>query len=199
MRKFTRVGVYERIHEFTAQLLQMEEKNKVEVVDPDPKKFLSKTILVMGNVDVDFFKEIIARVRSVIYIGNDQEIIDVIVNYTLEKDIPLVVSNSTLSQDIRAWYNAHKTLEIYSSSIFSEMELANKYLVNTGPNFSLLVKYISQMELMRNTAVFDHDNFEELKPLYAQFNEYHDAKTNADPPELYNQEELLEIFNKYRP
>lgn len=200
MRKFTKVGTFERIHEYTAELLQMQGKNSVEEIEElDARKFLSKTVLAMGNIDTDFLKEIITRARTIVYIGNDQEVKDVIIQFAAEKDIPQMVDNSGLSYSIQAWYNPQKTFEIYSSDIFSEMELANKYLMNTGPNFGLLVKYISQIELVRNTAVFDHDNFDDLKLIYSKFSEYHDNKTMAVPRETYDEQELLDLFNEYRP
>lgn len=193
-----KLGVFENIHNFTVEILKMQGKNEIsEIEETDARKYLSKTVLAMGNIDVDFLKEIITRVRAIIYIGNDEEVKNVIRDYTKEKDIRQTVHNETMSTVIEAWYNPQKTFEIYSSVIYSEMELANKYMMNTGPKFSLLAKYISQIELVRNTALFDHDNYDDLKPLYTKFCDYHGTKMINE--ESYVYEELLEIFEENKP
>lgn len=199
MRKLTTIGVFENIHHYTAELLKMQGKNTVSEIEEktDARKYLSKSVLVMGNVNVNFLKDVMPRARAIIYIGNDDEVKTAIRNYAIEKDIPQQVENVSLSATIESWYSPLKTLEIYSSVIFSEMELANKYMMNTGPLFSLLVKYISQIELVRNTAIFDHDNYDDLKDLHKAFNDYHEKKIAAG--ENYDQDELLDIFNVNRP
>ena len=198
MRNLVRVGVFENIQEFTIELLRMQGKIEIEeIVGNDARKYLMKDVLAMGNIDTEFFSNIITRARSIIYIGNDQEIMNIIRNYAEEKDIPSQVNNENLSSSIQAWYKPSKSLEIYSSAIYSEMELANKYMMNTGPKFSLLVRYISQIELVRNTAIFDQEDYSKIRPMYDKFLKHHE--TIKAESKKYDEEYLLEIYEELRP
>ena len=197
MRKYTVIGSDSELKSYAVEFLKMGGYECVNTDETVAKKFLSKTVLLIGNVDLDFLRDICSWVRVLVYVGNDEEVKDIIRGIVEEKDIPVRIKDNGISGGVEVYYNDNKTFEIYSSIIYSEFEMVNKYLLKFGPKISLLVRYISQYMLSRNTASFDYSELSDLKPLHIAFQNY--SKEKIADNIRFEQEELINLFNTYRP
>lgn len=199
MRKYTKFGTFERINDVAVEMMKMSGYSVTDISHEEikPNHFQMKTVIAMGNIDIDLFKEILPKVRVLVYVGNDEEIKAAILEYVTEKDIPKRIDNNGISGTVEAWYDATKTFEVYSSLIFSDLELICKYISDNGPKISALVRYISQIELQRNATVFDHSNIRDLEPMVYTFFDYHENCVDND--QVYDKEELLKIYDKFNP
>lgn len=199
MRKYTKFGTFDRIHEVAAELMKMEGYSVKDIEHEEIKAshYQMKTVIAMGNIDIAFLKEILPKVRVLVYVGNDEEVKDAILEYVTEKDIPKRIDNTGISGSVEAWYNETNTYEIYSSIVFSDLELSCKYISGNGPKISSLCRYISQVEFGRNSTVFDHSNIRDLEPMVENFYFYHE--TCIEQGQKYDKERLLEIYKNYNP
>ena len=71
MRKYTVIGEKNRIQKLAFEFLKMESENNEEILEENSKKFLNKHVLLLGSVNLPFLKEILQKVRTLVYIGND--------------------------------------------------------------------------------------------------------------------------------
>ena len=137
--------------------------------------------------------------RTLVYIGNDEKIKETILEYVAEKDIPMKIDQQEMfSGTINVFYNNIKTIEIYSSFIYTELELICKYILQlSGTKVMLLAKYISQYFTNRTSEIFDHKRIDELEALYSNTMDYIDHM--EENKEVLVKEDLLEIYQTYKP
>ena len=199
MRKYTVIGEKNRIQKLAFEFLKMESENTEEILEENPKKFLNKHVLLLGSVNIPFLKEILQKVRTLVYIGNDERIKETILEYVAEKDIPIKIDQQEMfSGTINVFYNNIKTIEIYSSFIYTELELICKYILQlSGTKVMLLAKYISQYFTNRTSEIFDHKKIDELEALYSNTMDYIDHM--EENKEVLVKEELIEIYQTYKP
>lgn len=199
MRKYTVIGEKNRIQKLAFEFLKMESENTEEILEENPKKFLNKHVLLLGSVNLPFLKEILQKVRTLVYIGNDERIKETILEYVAEKDIPIKIDQQEMfSGTINVFYNNIKTIEIYSSFIYTELELICKYILQlSGTKVMLLAKYISQYFTNRTSEIFDHKRIDELEALYSNTMDYIDHM--EENKEVLVKEDLLEIYQTYKP
>ena len=199
MRKYTVIGEKNRIQKLAFEFLKMESENTEEILEENPKKFLNKHVLLLGSVNLPFLKEILQKVRTLVYIGNDERIKETILEYVAEKDIPIKIDQQEMfSGTINVFYNNIKTIEIYSSFIYTELELICKYILQlSGTKVMLLAKYISQYFTNRTSEIFDHKKIDELEALYSNTMDYIDHM--EENKEVLVKEELIEIYQTYKP
>lgn len=200
MRKYTVIKSDNVLHDMAVGLLEM---NGYQCTDGDmtfdPKRYMNKTVLLLGNdsVSVETLNELLPRIRTLVYVGENGDIKNAIKEYYESKDIPMMLDNPGITSSIQVYYDAKTTVELYTSPIFSVPELVAKYIASCGPKICLLVKYVVQSSTMRNTAAFDHMDVGDLEPLHDKFMEYHDKC--EDLGGAYDRAVLLEIFNENRP
>ena len=199
MRKYTVIGEKNRIQKLAFEFLKMESENTEEILEENPKKFLNKHVLLLGSVNIPFLKEILQKVRTLVYIGNDERIKETILEYVAEKDIPIKIDQQEMfSGTINVFYNNIKTIEIYSSFIYTELELICKYILQlSGTKVMLLAKYISQYFTNRTSEIFDHKKIDELEALYSNTMDYIDHM--EENKEVLVKEDLIEIYQTYKP
>lgn len=199
MRKYTVIGEKNRIQKLAFEFLKMESENTEEILEENSKKFLNKHVLLLGSVNLPFLKEILQKVRTLVYIGNDERIKETILEYVSEKDIPIKIDQQEMfSGTINVFYNNIKTIEIYSSFIYTELELICKYILQlSGTKVMLLAKYISQYFTNRTSEIFDHKRIDELEALYSNTMDYIDHMEKNK--EVLVKEDLLEIYQTYKP
>lgn len=199
MRKYTVIGEKNRIQKLAFEFLKMESENTEEILEENPKKFLNKHVLLLGSVNLPFLKEILQKVRTLVYIGNDERIKETILEYVAEKDIPIKIDQQEMfSGTINVFYNNIKTIEIYSSFIYTELELICKYILQlSGTKVMLLAKYISQYFTNRTSEIFDHKRIDELEALYSNTMDYIDHM--EENKEVLVKEDLIEIYQTYKP
>ena len=199
MRKYTVIGEKNRIQKLAFEFLKMESENTEEILEENPKKFLNKHVLLLGSVNLPFLKEILQKVRTLVYIGNDERIKETILEYVAEKDIPIKIDQQEMfSGTINVFYNNIKTIEIYSSFIYTELELICKYILQlSGTKVMLLAKYISQYFTNRTSEIFDHKKIDELEALYSNTMDYIDHM--EENKEVLVKEDLIEIYQTYKP
>lgn len=199
MRKYTVIGEKNRIQKLAFEFLKMESENTEEILEENSKKFLNKHVLLLGSVNLPFLKEILQKVRTLVYIGNDERIKETILEYVSEKDIPIKIDQQEMfSGTINVFYNNIKTIEIYSSFIYTELELICKYILQlSGTKVMLLAKYISQYFTNRTSEIFDHKRIDELEALYSNTMDYIDHM--EENKEVLVKEDLLEIYQTYKP
>ncbi len=199
MRKYTVIGEKNRIQKLAFEFLKMESENTEEILEENSKKFLNKHVLLLGSVNLPFLKEILQKVRTLVYIGNDERIKETILEYVAEKDIPMKIDQQEMfSGTINVFYNNIKTIEIYSSFIYTELELICKYILQlSGTKVMLLAKYISQYFTNRTSEIFDHKRIDELEALYSNTMDYIDHM--EENKEVLVKEDLLEIYQTYKP
>lgn len=199
MRKYTVIGEKNRIQKLAFEFLKMESENTEEILEENSKKFLNKHVLLLGSVNLPFLKEILQKVRTLVYIGNDERIKETILEYVAEKDIPIKIDQQEMfSGTINVFYNNIKTIEIYSSFIYTELELICKYILQlSGTKVMLLAKYISQYFTNRTSEIFDHKRIDELEALYSNTMDYIDHMEKNK--EVLVKEDLLEIYQTYKP
>lgn len=199
MRKYTVIGEKNRIQKLAFEFLKMESENTEEILEENSKKFLNKHVLLLGSVNLPFLKEILQKVRTFVYIGNDERIKETILEYVAEKDIPIKIDQQEMfSGTINVFYNNIKTIEIYSSFIYTELELICKYILQlSGTKVMLLAKYISQYFTNRTSEIFDHKRIDELEALYSNTMDYIDHM--EENKEVLVKEDLLEIYQTYKP
>lgn len=199
MRKYTVIGEKNRIQKLAFEFLKMESENTEEILEENSKKFLNKHVLLLGSVNLPFLKEILQKVRTLVYIGNDEKIKETILEYVAEKDIPMKIDQQEMfSGTINVFYNNIKTIEIYSSFIYTELELICKYILQlSGTKVMLLAKYISQYFTNRTSEIFDHKRIDELEALYSNTMDYIDHM--EENKEVLVKEDLLEIYQTYKP
>lgn len=190
--KITKFGSWVNIHNYTGKILESFGYSIEKIENPTVNKFMSKSVLAMGEIDLEFLKAILPKVRNLIYIGENLEVKDTIAAYCVEKDIPVAMSKITFTNEVCVYRNNLKTIQVYSSNIFSELELASKYMAYNGTKISNLVKYVSQVELQRTSAPFDAD-LEDIKNMYKDFVEYYESY------EVLDQEKLIEIYETNKP
>ena len=198
MRKYTVIGEKNRIQKLAFEFLKMESENTEEILEENSKKFLNKHVLLLGSVNLPFLKEILQKVRTLVYIGNDERIKETILEYVSEKDIPIKIDQQEMfSGTINVFYNNIKTIEIYSSFIYTELELICKYILQlSGTKVMLLAKYISQYFTNRTSEIFDHKRIDELEALYSNTMDYIDHM--EENKEVLVKEDLLEIYQTYK-
>ena len=199
MRKYTVIGEKNRIQKLAFEFLKMESENTEEILEENSKKFLNKHVLLLGSVNLPFLKEILQKVRTLVYIGNDEKIKETILEYVAEKDIPIKIDQQEMfSGTINVFYNNIKTIEIYSSFIYTELELICKYILQlSGTKVMLLAKYISQYFTNRTSEIFDHKRIDELEALYSNTMDYIDHM--EENKEVLVKEDLIEIYQTYKP
>lgn len=199
MRKYTVIGEKNRIQKLAFEFLKMESENTEEILEENSKKFLNKHVLLLGSVNIPFLKEILQKVKTLVYIGNDEKIKETILEYVAEKDIPIKIDQQEMfSGTINVFYNNIKTIEIYSSFIYTELELICKYILQlSGTKVMLLAKYISQYFTNRTSEIFDHKRIDELEALYSNTMDYIDHM--EENKEVLVKEDLLEIYQTYKP
>ena len=199
MRKYTVIGEKNRIQKLAFEFLKMESENTEEILEENPKKFLNKHVLLLGSVNIPFLKEILQKVKTLVYIGNDERIKETILEYVAEKDIPMKIDQQEMfSGTINVFYNNIKTIEIYSSFIYTELELICKYILQlSGTKVMLLAKYISQYFTNRTSEIFDHKRIDELEALYSNTMDYIDHM--EENKEVLVKEDLIEIYQTYKP
>lgn len=199
MRKYTVIGEKNRIQKLAFEFLKMESENTEEILEENSKKFLNKHVLLLGSVNLPFLKEILQKVRTLVYIGNDERIKETILEYVSEKDIPMKIDQQEMfSGTINVFYNNIKTIEIYSSFIYTELELICKYILQlSGTKVMLLAKYISQYFTNRTSEIFDHKRIDELEALYSNTMDYIDHM--EENKEVLVKEDLIEIYQTYKP
>lgn len=199
MRKYTVIGEKNRIQKLAFEFLKMESENTEEILEENSKKFLNKHVLLLGSVNLPFLKEILQKVRTLVYIGNDERIKETILEYVAEKDIPIKIDQQEMfSGTINVFYNNIKTIEIYSSFIYTELELICKYILQlSGTKVMLLAKYISQYFTNRTSEIFDHKRIDELEALYSNTMDYIDHM--EENKEVLVKEDLIEIYQTYKP
>ena len=199
MRKYSVIGEKNRIQKLAFEFLKMESENTEEILEENSKKFLNKHVLLLGSVNLPFLKEILQKVRTLVYIGNDERIKETILEYVSEKDIPIKIDQQEMfSGTINVFYNNIKTIEIYSSFIYTELELICKYILQlSGTKVMLLAKYISQYFTNRTSEIFDHKRIDELEALYSNTMDYIDHM--EENKEVLVKEDLLEIYQTYKP
>lgn len=199
MRKYTVIGEKNRIQKLAFEFLKMESENTEEILEENSKKFLNKHVLLLGSVNIPFLKEILQKVKTLVYIGNDEKIKETILEYVAEKDIPMKIDQQEMfSGTINVFYNNIKTIEIYSSFIYTELELICKYILQlSGTKVMLLAKYISQYFTNRTSEIFDHKRIDELEALYSNTMDYIDHM--EENKEVLVKEDLLEIYQTYKP
>lgn len=199
MRKYTVIGEKNRIQKLAYEFLKMESENTEEILEENSKKFLNKHVLLLGSVNLPFLKEILQKVRTLVYIGNDERIKETILEYVAEKDIPIKIDQQEMfSGTINVFYNNIKTIEIYSSFIYTELELICKYILQlSGTKVMLLAKYISQYFTNRTSEIFDHKRIDELEALYSNTMDYIDHM--EENKEVLVKEDLIEIYQTYKP
>lgn len=199
MRKYTVIGEKNRIQKLAFEFLKMESENTEEILEENSKKFLNKHVLLLGSVNLPFLKEILQKVRTLVYIGNDERIKETILEYVSEKDIPIKIDQQEMfSGTINVFYNNIKTIEIYSSFIYTELELICKYILQlSGTKVMLLAKYISQYFTNRTSEIFDHKRIDELEALYSNTMDYIDHM--EENKEVLVKEDLIEIYQTYKP
>ena len=199
MRKYTVIGEKNRIQKLAFEFLKMESENTEEILEENSKKFLNKHVLLLGSVNIPFLKEILQKVRTLVYIGNDERIKETILEYVAEKDIPMKIDQQEMfSGTINVFYNNIKTIEIYSSFIYTELELICKYILQlSGTKVMLLAKYISQYFTNRTSEIFDHKRIDELEALYSNTMDYIDHM--EENKEVLVKEDLIEIYQTYKP
>ena len=196
---FCRVLLKNRIQKLAFEFLKMESENTEEILEENSKKFLNKHVLLLGSVNLPFLKEILQKVRTLVYIGNDEKIKETILEYVAEKDIPMKIDQQEMfSGTINVFYNNIKTIEIYSSFIYTELELICKYILQlSGTKVMLLAKYISQYFTNRTSEIFDHKRIDELEALYSNTMDYIDHM--EENKEVLVKEDLIEIYQTYKP
>lgn len=196
MIKITKFGEWQNIHNYTGKILESYGYKLEAIPNATSKNFMSKSVLAMGFIDIEFLKEILPKIRSLIYIGENQEVKDVIIDFCIRKDIPEAMSKNSFTSSVTVYRNNLQTLQIYSSNVFSEMELASKYMAYNGTKIVNLIKYVSQVELQRTSAPFDAD-LNEIKGLHKEFVRYYEecemSEENLDP------DELIRIYEIYKP
>ena len=199
MRKYTVIGEKNRIQKLAFEFLKMESEITEEILEENSKKFLNKHVLLLGSVNLPFLKEILQKVRTLVYIGNDERIKETILEYVAEKDIPIKIDQQEMfSGTINVFYNNIKTIEIYSSFIYTELELICKYILQlSGTKVMLLAKYISQYFTNRTSEIFDHKRIDELEALYSNTMDYIDHM--EENKEVLVKEDLIEIYQTYKP
>lgn len=199
MRKYTVIGEKNRIQKLAFEFLKMESENTEEILEENSKKFLNKHVLLLGSVNIPFLKEILQKVKTLVYIGNDERIKETILEYVAEKDIPMKIDQQEMfSGTINVFYNNIKTIEIYSSFIYTELELICKYILQlSGTKVMLLAKYISQYFTNRTSEIFDHKRIDELEALYSNTMDYIDHM--EENKEVLVKEDLIEIYQTYKP
>ena len=199
MRKYTVIGEKNRIQKLAFEFLKMESENTEEILEENSKKFLNKHVLLLGSVNIPFLKEILQKVKTLVYIGNDEKIKETILEYVAEKDIPMKIDQQEMfSGTINVFYNNIKTIEIYSSFIYTELELICKYILQlSGTKVMLLAKYISQYFTNRTSEIFDHKKIDELEALYSNTMDYIDHM--EENKEVLVKEDLIEIYQTYKP
>ena len=199
MRKYTVIGEKNRIQKLAFEFLKMESENTEEILEENSKKFLNKHVLLLGSVNLPFLKEILQKVKTLVYIGNDERIKETILEYVAEKDIPIKIDQQEMfSGTINVFYNNIKTIEIYSSFIYTELELICKYILQlSGTKVMLLAKYISQYFTNRTSEIFDHKRIDELEALYSNTMDYIDHM--EENKEVLVKEDLIEIYQTYKP
>ena len=199
MRKYTVIGEKNRIQKLAYEFLKMESENTEEILEENSKKFLNKHVLLLGSVNLPFLKEILQKVRTLVYIGNDERIKETILEYVAEKDIPIKIDQQEMfSGTINVFYNNIKTIEIYSSFIYTELELICKYILQlSGTKVMLLAKYISQYFTNRTSEIFDHKRIDELEALYSNTMDYIDHM--EENKEVLVKKDLIEIYQTYKP
>ena len=198
MRKYTLFGYHNEIQDFAVDFLKMK-GHVIETIDSsDAKKYMSKNLLIMGDIDIELLSAVLPKVRVIVYVGSDEEVKVILRSFAEEKDIKLIVSNNTISGEIEVYKDEKKIIEIYSSFIFSELELITKYLIgDTGPKVSRLARYLSQFFMNRSQATFDHPIVRQLADMHEAFKNYRD---HADDNELImTKEDFLNIYNKHDP
>lgn len=198
MRKYTLFGYHNELQDFAVDFLKMK-GHVIESIDStDPRKYMSKNLLMMGDFNSELLVEILPKVRVVVYVGNSEEVKEILRNFAEEKDAGAIIKSNTIIGDVEVYKGDKKLIEIYSSLINSELELVNKFLVgDSGPKISRMARYLTQFLNNRNSSLFDHENISELRPLYNAFRSYRD-KADDDSLKM-TKEEFLTIFKKYNP
>ena len=190
--KMTKLGSWNNLQNYTKKILEASGYFIEEIEDVTVNKFMSKSVLAMGEIDLEFVKAILPKIKHLIYIGENLEVKDVIDEYCKEKDIPQAMSKITFTNEIYVYRNNLKTIQLYGSNIFSELEIASKFMAYNGTKISNLVKYVSQVELQRTSAPFDAD-LDDIKNMYRDFVEYYESS------EVLDQERLIEIYETNKP
>ena len=190
--KMTKLGSWNNLQNYTKKILEASGYFIEEIEDVTVNKFMSKSVLAMGEIDLEFVKAILPKIKHLIYIGENLEVKDVIDEYCKEKDIPQAMSKITFTNEIYVYRNNLKTIQLYGSNIFSELEIASKFMAYNGTKISNLVKYISQVELQRTSAPFDAD-LEDIKNMHKDFVEYYESS------DIFDQEKLIEIYETNKP
>lgn len=193
MRKYTQLGEMNKLQKIAIGFMKTNGFEVSEIDELVSNKFMMKTIIAMGDLDIQLLREILPKVRTFVYVGNNEEVKSVIAEYVAEKDIPLAMNKESIAASIDVWYNDVKTIEVYSSSIYSELELVNKFICVFGPKIQALSRLISQVELNRDTAPFDHLDLRQIEMLHEKFMEYFELK------EMMDSDELIEIYNMFKP
>ncbi len=202
MRNYTLFGVRDFMSEVSLELLKMSGHGVSLISDEkfDPRKFMSKTVILFGNLspeDLLNLQSILSRIKTLVYVGVNGAEKNLIMDYIEEKDIPVIVENPGISSSIGAYYNNRQVFELYTSSVFSPIELVSKYLTDCGPKLCLMMRYLSQVKTGRVMDGFDHHDLRDLMDLEYEFTSYHDDCLNSN--KTYDREELLEIFKKTKP
>ena len=194
--KITKLGEWQNIHNYTGKILEAYGYQLEKLEEPTAKNYMSKFVLAMGYIDLDFLNAVLPKVWSLIYIGEDIGVKDTIAKFCEEKDIPEAMSKNAFTSSVVVYRNNTKTIQIYSSNVFSEMELASKYMAYNGTKIVNLIKYVTQVELQRTSAPFDAD-LNEIKGMHKRFVEYCEQcdknGENLDP------DKLIEIYELYKP
>lgn len=194
--KITKFGSWINIHNYTAKILEGFGYEIERLENATAQNFMSKSVLAMGEIDIDYLNKILPKARSIIYIGESFEVKQAIADFCTEKDIPAVIEKVTFTSEVKVYRNNLKTIQIYSSNVFSEMEIASKYMAYNGTKIVNLIKYVSQVELQRTNAPFDAD-LNVIVPMHKAFVSYYDSceanKINFVP------EKLIEIYETYKP
>lgn len=170
---------------------------EVKIIEPVPAKFLSSSVLLFGDVDLEFLKAILKRFRSLIYIGNNIDVINIINEFAEENDWLGFINKPGITLDIYIYRNGIKSIQIYSSYIYTILELTVKYLTSSGVKINILAKYISQFLEGRTSLSLDFKEVDKLKDLYDSFIDY-DTEV-FENGKKYDKERLIEILNKNNP
>jgi hypothetical protein len=194
MIKMTKLGEWQNIHQYTGKILESYGYHLEEIENGTAKNFMLKSVLAMGDIDIELLKEILSKVRSLIYIGESWDVKEAIAQFCIEKDIPEAMNKITFTSEVIVYRNNLKTIQIYSSHVFSEMELASKYMAYNGTKIVNLIKYVSQIELQRTSAPFDAE-LDEIKGMYNAFIDYYHEceETKLDP------DKLIQIYETHKP
>lgn len=198
MRKYV---IFGNTNDVVVQLMEMVgyEVQKDLYTDPfNALRFMMKTVIVFGDCNLDHLQAILSRVKTLVYIGGNREVKDMILRHVEEKDIPLKIEQNSMVVNVSVHYNNRSSFEVYYSNAFTELELSAKYLLNLGPKLTLMMRYISQYEMKRNTLPFDHSDISALFPLYDAFTRYRVTECSLGD-KLMDQDVLLQIFNDHKP